>query len=99
MSIDEYPDTVKADILNAVKVLKDLGARDVYLFGSVLTSPDLSTIGDIDFAVAGLAPEKFFKAYASLTMKLEHAFDLVDLENEAAFVRSLRERGNLERVA
>ncbi len=99
MSIDQCPEEVRRDILQAIDVLKRLGARDVYLFGSVLSSKDPAAIGDIDIAVSGLEPSKFFAAYGALTMALDYPFDLVDLDNEAAFVQTLREKGHLERVA
>jgi predicted nucleotidyltransferase len=102
MSIDQMPERFRADIHKAIRILKSYGARDVFLFGSVLTATDpstASTVGDLDIAVAGMPPENFFHAYGALTMDLESPFDLVDLDNDAAFVQSLRRGGRLERVA
>lgn len=42
---------------------------------------------------------RILKSYGALTMDLESPFDLVDLDNDAAFVQSLRRGGRLERVA
>ena len=99
MPMDEYPEPIRSDIESAVRILKDHGAHDVYLFGSVLQATDPAAIGDIDIAVSGLDPRKFFKAYASLMMALQYPFDLVDLDDDGAFVRTLREDGRLELVA
>jgi predicted nucleotidyltransferase len=99
MSLHDYPEPFRSDIDSAVRILKEHGAKDVYLFGSILRTADPASIGDIDIAVSGLDPRKYFKAYASLMMALEHPFDLVDLDDDAAFVRVLREDGQLERVA
>ena len=99
MSLYGYPEPFKSDINSAVRILKEHGAQDVYLFGSILHAAEPAKIGDIDIAVSGLDPRKYFTAYASLMMALEHAFELVDLEGDAAFTRVLREEGELERVA
>jgi len=53
---------------------------------------------NIDIAVNGLPQEDFFRAYGQLPMKIDHRFDLVDLSNDAAFSRRLRESGTLEGV-
>ena len=99
MGVDELPEPIRSDVSHAIEVLKSLGARDVYLFGSVLTQAAAESIGDIDFAVSGLPPRSFFRAYGALIMSMKMPFDLVDLDNESAFVRALREEGRLERVA
>jgi uncharacterized protein len=99
MSIEKMPERFREDIQTAIRILKSYGARDVFLFGSVLTATDPSTVSDLDIAVAGMPPENFFRAYGALTMDLESPFDLVDLDNDAAFAQSLRRRGRLERVA
>lgn len=99
MKIDALPERFRTDIDRAARILKSYGARDVFLFGSILTATDPSTAGDLDFAVAGMPPANFFRAYGELTMNLDMPFDLVDLDNDAAFTRSLRHRGRLERVA
>jgi hypothetical protein len=72
-------------------VLKDLSARDVYLVGSVSSSSDLAAIGDIDIAGSGRESSRFFAAYGALSMALNCRFDLVEHDNEAAFVQTVGE--------
>ena len=67
--------------------------------GSALRPPSSRLIGDLDIAVAGLPPEHFYRAYGALMMSLQSPVDLVDLDDDTAFVRTLREDGALERVA
>ncbi len=98
MGYDQFPGDFRHDIELAVRILKELGAEHVYLFGSVLEH-EARKPRDIDIAVSGLPRDQFFRAYGKLTMTLSHPFDLVDLDNEAAFVRTLKESGQLERVA
>jgi predicted nucleotidyltransferase len=97
MGYDRFPPSFRDDIAEVVQILRDLGAEHVYLFGSVLSVGDGAH--DIDIAVSGLPQSEFFRAYGRLSMALSHPFDLVDLDNDAAFVRTLRESGQLEEVA
>jgi predicted nucleotidyltransferase len=98
MGYDRFPGDFRHDIELAVRILTELGAKHVYLFGSVLDN-EAPNPRDIDIAVSGLPQDQFFRAYGKLTMTLGHPFDLVDLDNEAAFVRTLKESGQLEKVA
>ena len=49
--------------------------------------------------VSGLPKDRFFTAYGQLLVKMVHEVDLVDLDDDAAFVHLLKESGKLERVA
>jgi predicted nucleotidyltransferase len=55
----------------------EFGVRAVWLFGSSLEEG--SEARDIDLAVEGLPPERFFDFYARLTWALPKPVDLVDL--------------------
>ena len=99
MTIEKFPEPFQHDIETAVSVLCSLGAQHVYIFGSLVEGSQDKPARDIDIAVDGLPQTSFFKAYGELLMKLDHEFDLVDLSNEAAFSRRLKESGRLERVA
>lgn len=99
MHIDGLPESFRSDLEIAVSVLTGLGARQVFVFGSVVRREPSSVPRDIDIAVSGLPPEKFFHAYGQLMMRLQHDVDLVDLDDDAEFVRVLKETGQLERVA
>ena len=98
MGYDRFPGDFRHDIELAIRMLTELGAEHVYLFGSVLDN-EAPNPRDIDIAVSGLPQDQFFRAYGKLTMTLGHPFDPVDLDNEAAFVRTLKESGQLEKVA
>jgi len=67
------------------------GARTVWLFGSAMG--DYSQARDIDLAVEGVAPEKFFKLYGDLVMDLPKPVDLVDLDNPPPIAHLIRARG------
>jgi len=53
---------------------------------------------DIDLAVSGLPPERFFKAMAQVAGVVRGPLDLVDLDESSPFTRYLQEEGKLERV-
>ncbi|MFW5994527.1 MAG: hypothetical protein ACOCRN_00305 [Spirochaetia bacterium] len=88
-------DEFRADVERAVEVLRTEGAREIYVFGSVV-EPGVDRLpSDLDLAVSGLPPEKFFHAHGVLLGELEHEFDLVDLDQDSRFTRALREWGTL----
>ena len=91
-------DEFRADVERAVEVLRAEGARKIYLFGSLVEPGVERSPSDLDLAVSGLPPEKFFHAHGVLLGELEHDFDLVDLDQESRFTRALSEWGTLERV-
>ena len=66
----------------AAKLLKtEFGAREVVLFGSLARRGSFSLYSDIDLAVRGIAPEKFFAASAAIErVAVNFQIDLVDLE-------------------
>ena len=99
MDIDSYSEPLRTDIYRAIELLKANGAHSVYLFGSVVRDPFPSSVGDIDFAVTGLPPERFYRAYGAMMMALSMPFDLVDLDDDSPFIRALRNEGALEQVA
>jgi len=53
---------------------------------------------DIDLAVSGLPPAKFFQAMGEAGDILQRRFDLVDLDEVNPFTRYLQEEGELQRV-
>ena len=84
-------------IKKAAEVLKSFGATDVYLFGSVAKGTD-NEHSDIDLAVSGIPPEKFFEAMGSAINAIKKEFDLVDLDEKNPFVDYLKSQGELQRV-
>jgi predicted nucleotidyltransferase len=82
----------------AATALKAAGAGEVYLFGSVGDNR-YSVHSDVDLAVAGLPPERFFRAMGEARGILGRVLDLVDLDEPSPFVNYLKERGGMRRVA
>jgi len=66
----------------AAKLLKtEFGASEVILFGSLARRGSFSLYSDIDLAVRGIAPEKFFAVSAAIErVDVNFQIDLVDLE-------------------
>lgn len=95
--IDRLPAEFREDVRIAVKTLTAHGAMEVYLFGSIVRGSE--QIRDIDIAVRGIAPSRFFRVYGRLMMMLDHEFDLINLDTGGRFVTRLQESGSLERVA
>ena len=72
-------------------IAKDFPLGAVWLFGSALEDADGAA--DIDLAVEGLAPEKFFEFYGRLFMELPKPVDLVDLSQNPPIAAIIREKG------
>ena len=70
--------------LRARKAAKSLGEEfkvdKIYLFGSLNNRDKFHKHSDIDLAVEGLDVKKYIKAWGVLEKKLNHSFDLVQLE-------------------
>jgi predicted nucleotidyltransferase len=87
------------DLLNqGAALLTAAGAREVYVFGSVAAGQSRQG-SDVDLAVAGLPPERFFSTMAKLENLFDRAVDLVDLDDTSPFTEYLRTKGSLRRVA
>ena len=70
---------------------REFDVKAVWLFGSSLE--DDPTAGDIDLAVEGISPERFFKFYARLFMALPKPVDLVDLSQDTPIASIIRAKG------
>jgi predicted nucleotidyltransferase len=81
----------------AVKALKRHGATEVFLFGSA-ASGILTDHSDVDLAVRGLPPRRFFEAMGEAQRHLKMDMDLVDLDEDTPFTRHLVSHGRLQRV-
>ena len=90
-------DEMKGLIKKAAEVLREAGAREVYLFGSAAAGM-MREESDIDMAVSGLPPEDFFKAMGRAGDILQRSLDLVDLDEDNPFTRYLKEEKELQRV-
>ena len=79
-------------------LLKGEGAAEEYVFGS-LASGRAHEDSDVDLAISGLPPERFFPVMARLATLFRRPVDLVDLDEPGLFTRFLRAEGLLQRVA
>ena len=77
--------------------LKAAGATEVYLFGSAAAGTARET-SDIDLAVRGIPPERFFRAHSDASDALDCPFDLVELDEPSPLTRHLEREGLLRRV-
>jgi predicted nucleotidyltransferase len=84
-------------IRKATEVLKSFGATEVYLFGSVAKGT-YKPGSDIDFAVSGLPPEKYYHAVGEIMSILRHPVDLIDLDHKNEFTEYLSKHGELRHV-
>jgi len=91
----------RRDVDNSIKraavALKAMGAREIYLFGSSAHGHEHDG-SDIDMAVTGLPPERFFAAMGEAGRCLDRNLDLVDLDEPSPFTQYLRDEGELVRV-
>jgi predicted nucleotidyltransferase len=78
--------------------LKQEGAKEVYLFGSAATGA-MRESSDIDLAVSGLAPAKFYSVAGQAEDMLGIPLDLVDLDEQTPFIKALKGNGELKLVA
>jgi predicted nucleotidyltransferase len=93
-SIPEY---FQADVSRAVRILKEGGCTEIFLFGS-RASGKARDGSDIDLAIRGCPPGHFFHLLGQLLLELDHSVDLVDLDTEDAFAQHLQKEGVLVRV-
>jgi len=84
-------------IKKATEVLKSFGATEVYLFGSVAKGTNTKH-SDIDLAVTGIPPEKFYEAIGETFGAIRREIDIIDLDEKTPFVSYLKEHGELHRV-
>lgn len=83
---------ISAKLRQTVKsCAEQYGAGRVWLFGSALEDEQHAT--DIDLAVEGLMPEKFFDFYGRLYFELPKPVDLVDLSQNPPIAAIIRSQG------
>jgi len=91
------PEAVREDVDRAVRILKEAGCTEVYVFGSVAEG-EYHEGSDLDLAVRGCPPERFYELAGTLLCELEHLVDLIPLDDADPFTRFLQEEGALVRV-
>ena len=89
---------MKKRVEKAATLLKSAGCKEVYLFGSVAEGNDNES-SDIDIAIKGCPPGRFFELLGKLMLELDCRVDLVNLDHEDAFSKHLLNNGQLLHVA
>jgi len=83
---------ISSNLIETVRACaEDFDVKSVWLFGSALE--DEGKAADIDLAVEGLRPEKFFDFYGRLFFDLPKPVDLVDLEQDPPIATIVRSTG------
>jgi uncharacterized protein len=82
----------------AAAILKEEGAEEIFVFGSAAEGK-LAEHSDIDMAVSGIPPERFYAAAGRIYGIGGRQFDLIDLDDTNEFVEYLKREGKLHRVA
>jgi predicted nucleotidyltransferase len=81
---------VRAEAVRVAEMLvREFGARRVYLFGSLAQEGRFQKWSDVDLAVQGIAPERFFKAWTAAGAYSDVPIELVDLDEVGEPMREL----------
>lgn len=97
MSAKAIPPEYRSDVARAVNICKAEGCRDVFIFGSVATGR-YRPRSDLDIAVRGCPPDRFYHLLGRLMDELTHPVDLVDLDTEIRVAEFLEQEGQLVHV-
>ncbi len=78
----------------AAKILKEqFKAEKVWLFGSLVQKDKFHDRSDIDLAARGIPPEKFYKAYGTITREItDFQIDLVDIDDCKEYLKKAIQR-------
>ncbi len=96
--LNNLPNSYKEDIKKAIKILKENGADEVFIFGSIANGK-FNENSDIDIAVRGINEKDFYRVAGILMFELENEFDLIDLDDkENRFSQMLLKVGGLLKV-
>jgi predicted nucleotidyltransferase len=79
------------DKMEISRVARQYGVRKVLLFGSAADPQRESR--DIDLAVDGIEPRRFFEFYGSLMFSLSKPVDLIDLSKDTRFNALVKREG------
>ncbi len=94
---NSVPDIVQEDIHRAVRILREGGGSEIYLFGSGAKG-QMTETSDLDIAIRGCPPGRFFYLLGKLLWEMDHSVDLVNLDTEDAFGQYLQKEGGLIRI-
>jgi len=87
-------EVLERELTKIISISKDFGVEKMLLFGSCLE--ELESAQDIDIAVKGVKPEKFFEMYGKILGVVDCEIDLIPLEDTREhFAKRILERGKL----
>ena len=96
--INNLPYSYQEDIKKAIQILKDNGATEIFIFGSIAKG-NINENSDIDIAIKGIHAKDFYRVASVLMFELENKFDLIDLDDkENRFSQMLLKVGGLLQV-
>ncbi len=72
-------DLFEAELEKIITISKEFDAKRIVLFGSCLE--DVESAHDIDIAVSGINPVKFFKYYGKVSVSVHDEVDIIDLDD------------------
>ena len=97
-NLNNLPYSYQEDIKKATNILKENGATEVFIFGSIANGK-FDENSDIDIAVKGLNEKDFYSVASILMFELNNQFDLIDLDDkENRFSQMLLKIGGLLKV-
>ena len=97
-NLNNLPYSYQEDIKKATNILKENGATEVFIFGSIANGK-FDENSDIDIAVKGLNEKDFYRVASILMFELNNQFDLIDLDDkENRFSQMLLKIGGLLKV-
>lgn len=91
------PKILQKDVNRAIRILKDGGCSEIFLFGSGVTGK-IREDSDLDLAIRGCPRSRFFNLLGRLIMELDHQVDLINLDNKSPFTDYLQQEGPLVRI-
>ncbi len=87
-------EVLERELAKVVSLSKEFGAEKVLLFGSCID--DVESAYDIDVAIEGVKPEKFFEMYGRILGEVDSELDLIPLEDTREhFAKRILEKGKL----
>ena len=91
------PEGFREDLARAVRILKEEKCSEIFLFGSGAEGK-IREKSDIDLAVRGCPPGRFFRLLGRLLWELDSPVDLVNLDTQDPFAQYLHKEGVLLQV-
>ncbi|MCI0496634.1 nucleotidyltransferase domain-containing protein [candidate division KSB1 bacterium] len=91
--IKKYPQEISDELIKAVNILRNEGAKKVILFGS-LAKKKFRDQSDIDLACEGLEDRRFFNVFGKLLLHIKKPLDLIDINDaNEFFANRVKEEG------